>query len=376
VDTPQEKFPVLGSTKKTDPLLFPAAKLTSSLHRRIPFLSIYLRLALGNSIVIIIGAVGGTLLTHRLTSDAVSVWLIVFFACIGTLLAISVNGLIIYKSMLPLYDLVKIVKRVAGGYSDIPPIPLEDADPDFAQISSALESIVSQLEERNRQLRALSHRAIKAQEDERIRIARCLHDDTGQSLSGLIIALERLENRLPEKPAEVELRLSKARQQASSILEELRRIIYDLRPSILDDLGLVSAIRWYTKTNLEMQGIQVGLQMPEEDLKLPEKLATNLFRISQETLNNILRHSQARSVIISLQSKGDTLCLEIIDDGVGFELNGIEAHESDPKKLGLLGIRERVELSGGTFIIESARGKGTRLHISLPLAGNGVHQDE
>jgi signal transduction histidine kinase len=372
----QEVFPVESVEKKPDNLSVFGAKFYTTLHRRIPFLSIYLRLALGNSIVIIIGAVGGTLLTHRLTSDAVSLWLIVFFACIGTLLALSVNSWIIYKSMQPFYTLVNIVKRAAGGQTDIPPVPLENSDPDFAQVSSALDAIVSQLEERNRQLRALSKRAITAQEEERMRIARCLHDDTGQSLTSLIISIERLENRLPEKTADLEQRLAAVRQQASSTLEELRRIIYDLRPAILDDLGLVSAIRWYTKSNLEPQGIQVGLQMPEDDLKLPVELSTNLFRICQEAVSNILRHSKARSAIITLAAKPGTVCLEIKDDGAGFELNTLSEKLTEPKKLGLLGIKERVELSGGVFSIESLPQQGTRLKICLPLDENGVYQNE
>jgi two-component system, NarL family, sensor histidine kinase UhpB len=340
----------------------------AGLHRRIPFLSIYLRIALGNSIVIIIGAVGGTLLTHRLTHEAVSVWLIGFFACIGTILAISVNGWIIYKSLLPFHELVKIVNRVADGKTDFLSVPLKEIDPDFAQISFALDAIVRQLEERNRQLRALSQRAIKAQEEERIRIARCLHDDTGQSLSGLIIAIERLENRLPEKPAELEQRLAKTRHLATSALEELRRIIYDLRPTILDDLGLVSAIRWYTRTYLESQGIQVGLQVPEEDLHLPEETATTLFRISQEAINNILRHARAQTVIITLTCCDETICLEIKDDGVGFDSSSLASQEIVPLKLGLLGMKERAELSSGELNIQSVPGQGTLVRACLPAA--------
>jgi signal transduction histidine kinase len=340
----------------------------SGMHRRIPFLSIYLRLAIGNSIVIIIGAVGGTLLTHRLTHEAVSAWLIVFFACFGTLLAITVNGWIIYKSILPFNELVKIVKRVADGKTDILTAPLKEIDPDFAQISSALDTIVSQLEERNRQLRALSQRAIKAQEEERMRIARCLHDDTGQSLSGLIISLERLENRLPEKPADLEQRLAKTRLLATAALEELRRIIYDLRPTILDDLGLVSAIRWYARTHLESQGIQVGLHVPEEDIGLPEETATTLFRISQEAINNILRHAKANTAIITLTPCRETVCLEIKDDGVGFDINSLSTEAAAPQKLGLLGIKERAELSGGHFTIQSAPGQGTLIHVCLPAS--------
>jgi two-component system, NarL family, sensor histidine kinase UhpB len=338
----------------------------TGLQSRIPFLSIYLRLAVGNSIVIIIGAVGGTLLTHRLTHEAVSLWLIGFFACIGTILAISVNGWIIFKSLQPLHELIGLVNRVADGKTDIPTVPLTATDPDFAQVASALEAIVSQLEERNRQLSALSQRAIKAQEEERMRIARCLHDDTGQSLSSLIISLERLETRLPEKPDELAQRLAKTRMLATSTLEELRRIIYDLRPTILDDLGLVSAIRWYARTNLESAKIQVGLHMPEDDLNLPIEISTTLFRISQEAVNNILRHANARTVLLTLASGSGTVCLEIKDDGVGFDATSLASHETAPQKFGLLGIKERVELSGGVFSVQSAPGEGTLLHVCIP----------
>jgi two-component system, NarL family, sensor histidine kinase UhpB len=336
-------------------------------YRRIPFLSIYLRLFLGNSLIIFIGAVAGTLLTRRLTSDAASVWLIVLFAGAGILLSISVNSWIVYKSLLPFHDLLEIVKRAAAGQTTNRSASLDDIDPDFEQITAALNSIVNQLEERNRQLRALSERAIQAQEKERIRIARCLHDDTGQSLSTLIIALERLENRIPESTAELEQRLVAARRLAAGSLEELRRIIYDLRPSILDDLGLVSAIRWYARTYLEPQAIQVRLFMPEEDFKLPEELATALFRITQEAISNIVRHAAAKTVMITLCLSEQDVSLQIKDDGLGFDVESLASQAPPPQRLGLLGIQERVDLLGGVLSVESNPGQGSRLQICLPL---------
>ena len=179
-------------------------------------------------------------------------------------------------------------------------------------------SLITQLEASNQQLRILSEQAINAQEEERKRIARSLHDDTGQSLSTLLINLERLEKHIPADNNELVTRLSSIRQMAANSLDGLRSIIYDLRPAILDDLGLLPAIRWYARTNLEEAGIQAELNFPDELPSLPPRLTTTLFRIAQEGVNNIIRHSQARTAVITLGVGENEVYLQIKDDGHGF----------------------------------------------------------
>ena len=341
----------------------------AKLGRRLSYLSLYLRIVFGNSIIIVIGAVGGTLLTRKLSGEAASFWLVVFFTLAGMAMIILLNNWIVKRSLQPLNELHHLVERVAAGQTPINTHQYEELGPDFHQLSSALNAIVRQLEERNQQLSALSNRAIQSQEEERMRIARSLHDDTGQSLSSLIILLDRLESRMPDQPADLKQQLAAARQLASGTLAELRKIIFDLRPTILDDLGLVPAIRWYARTYLEPEGVQVRLYLPEEELELPVECSTTLFRICQEAMSNILRHASAKTVMITLCLDNTEVCLQVIDDGKGFEMKEISEQGPYPQKLGLLGIKERAELVGGRVIIETTPKHGVRLQVCLPLSG-------
>jgi two-component system sensor histidine kinase UhpB len=344
--------------------------MLARLPHHIPYLSLHARIVLGNSLIIVIGAVSGTLLTIRLSGEASSFWLIAFFSLAGTVMCIMLNNWIVRRSLQPLNEMHELVSRVAAGQTAVDTHGLEQISPDLNQLSISLNAIVSQLSERNRQLRALSARAIDAQEDERMRIARTLHDDTGQSLTTLILALDRLEQSLPSEPSVTHDKVAEARRLASDALVELRKIIGDLRPTILDDLGFVPAIRWYARKYLEGDGVGVVLQLPAEDLKLPGELATTLYRITQEAINNILRHSQAKVVTISLQVLGTTVCLAIQDNGVGFNPDDLASQGDHPQKLGLLGIRERADLLGGDVRIASSPGRGVLLEICLPLPAN------
>ena len=256
--------------------------------------SIFKRIAIGNSIIIIIGAVVGTLLTRQLTYLAADVWLIVLFAALGIILSVSINFVIVSTAMRPLRELRQYVdgvqpqQRLTGIQIERAPQYLKEADPDIGKLTLALDSMIDRLEESNQKLRALTERAIKAQEEERKRIARSLHDETGQALSILIINLERLEKSIPKNNHELKTRIEEARNLSSHSLDELRKIIYNLRPTILDDLGLIPAIRWYARTNLERSAILVEFNFPSDDLKLSPHLNTTLFRITQEAVNNIL----------------------------------------------------------------------------------------
>jgi two-component system sensor histidine kinase DegS len=292
--------------------------------------------------------------------------LIILFATLGTCLSILINGWIVRTSLRPLAELRQAADRIQAGKADLNPFYLKDSDPDIANLSTALNSLVNQLEKRNRQLRALSVRVINAQEEERKRIALSLHDDTGQALSMLIINLERLENRLPSSETEIKKKLAASRQLAVHALGELRKIVRDLRPSMLDTLGLVPAIRSYARSNLEEAGIRVQIEAPEAVEQLPHPVTLALFRIAQEAINNIVRHSQAKSVLIRLSQEKDAACLIIQDDGRGFDVEQVGAHALIKQQWGLVGIRERADLVSGQVQIESQPGCGTRISAYVP----------
>jgi signal transduction histidine kinase len=279
-----------------------------------------------------------------------------------------INSWIVGAALNPLRDLGRLVKRLQSGD---PAIHLKNPDPYTSRMANTLRALFLQLEERNRELQALSERAINAQEEERRAIAQSLHDDTGQALSMLIVHLDRLEEHIPARQEELKKQVADARALAAATLAELRRIFSGLRPAILDDLGPIPAIRWFARTNLEQAGIQVEVKAPKTFPDLPPAITTSLFRIVQEAVSNVIRHAQAKSVTIVLQSEDGIVRLTIEDDGRGFDPEDASREAVELHRLGLLGIRERVERLGGHVQIKSAPGKGTSVGVVIPLGGTG-----
>lgn len=343
------------------------------IRQRLTRLPIFNRLLIGNSLVIILGAVGGTLLTRQLAVQH-EVWLIAVFASMGILLSLLVNYWILRSALRPLEVLRGIVDHVQAGQAGVSLPEVRDADRDTQRLAAAIQSMLTRLDERTRQLRALSERAIHAQEAERKRIAQNLHDETGQALSTLIINLERIEVALPPTAADLQPRLSDTRQLATRTLDDLRNLIYGLRPTILDDLGLVPAIRWYARSSFGEAGVHLQLDSLDEATRMPAEIETTLFRIAQEAVNNIVRHAQARTVSVLLRREGEDVCLTVEDDGQGFDVNRTSAIALPQRRLGLLGIQERVEMVGGRMKVESQPGRGTRLHVRVPVATGAVDE--
>lgn len=329
------------------------------------------RIAVGNAFVIAIGAIGGTFITRQLADQAAEWWLILLFISIGTSLSVVINFWIIKNALRPLNQLSRLVIQVQNGQTHIDPQYLQPTDPDIYQLTATLDSLVRQLNARNLELRALSERAINSLEEEQRRIALTLHDDTGQALSMLIINLERLESLLPPDEDQLIEKVIKSRELAQDSLASLRKIVYGLRPTILDDLGLIPAIRWYARTNLEEAGIRVELHTDEDMSPISSHLISSIFRIAQEAINNIVRHSKATEVNISLHKLGTEILLEISDDGQGFDIVNVRDEALQLQHLGLLGIQERADLVGGDFKIYSKPGRGTKVQVSVPMTGSG-----
>jgi PAS domain S-box-containing protein len=206
----------------------------------------------------------------------------------------------------------------------------------------------------------------RAQEDERLRISRELHDDTAQVLATLSRSLDSLvtgEKNL--KKATVE-RLKKLHEMANSALEGVRRFSQDLRPSILDDLGLVPALEWLISDLEGSYGITTRVEISGSRRRLTPEIELTVFRIAQEVLSNIRRHSQASSVAMSLDFGADALTLIIKDDGQGFNIPQRTSDLALSGKLGIIGMRERARLIGGTLIVQSELGAGTTVTLRIP----------
>lgn len=236
------------------------------------------------------------------------------------------------------------------------------------QIGVALENarLWEELRSKEKIRGELLARAMRAQEDERQRISRELHDGVGQSLNALVFGLNAVNAALTQSPAGAPELLGRLSTSVSDTVKELQEIIYDLRPSLLDDLGLCKAVRWYTQERLQGRGVQVLLDIPEV-LRLEPDAETALFRVTQEAVTNIAKHAHAGHVSIMLRPSEAGVHMEIHDDGVGFDRGSVFAKNGSQRGWGLLGMQERVTLLDGEFTIASGLGQGTLLTIDLPL---------
>jgi signal transduction histidine kinase len=215
--------------------------------------------------------------------------------------------------------------------------------------------------EARRTLQRLSARLVDAQETERRTISRELHDQVGQTLNALLVDAANLAKRIPEEDSISRRYLDNMRTFADSSVNALRDIALLLRPSMLDDLGLIPALEWQAREVSRRSGIKVKVEAEKVPDSLPDAVRTCVYRVVQETLQNVSRHSGARSAAVTVRQADGSLELAVEDDGHGF----------DPVRtrgLGLLGMEERVKQLGGRLEIQSQPDKGTRLHVTLPIA--------
>ncbi len=216
----------------------------------------------------------------------------------------------------------------------------------------------------------LLHRVISVQEDERKRIARELHDETSQGLTALMVGLDTVRMALAQDVEKANTRLRNCNSIAETLLKNIHRLIADLRPTLLDDLGLVPAIEWYGEQRLKPLGITLELdQTSLKSLKgrLPPSIETALFRIVQEAITNIVRHAQARVVTVRLARLDKCVILQIADDGQGFEPQLLQLFDPHGKGLGLRGMQERTSILGGEFDLQTAPGRGTIISVRVPM---------
>lgn len=220
------------------------------------------------------------------------------------------------------------------------------------------------LEQSRQALRELAQHLQNVREEERTNIARQVHDELAQSLAAIKIDLVRLRSRLGAQNPQVEALVESLLRSVGTIIETVQRVMEELRPSILDDAGLLAAIEWQVEQFQRKTGIACTVRAPEQALDLSQQAATALFRILQETLTNIARHASARRVQVVLTQDQQWLCLQVTDDGIGIPAAKLE----NGRSLGILGMRERAQVFGGEFDITRRDHGGTSVSVSLPLA--------
>jgi signal transduction histidine kinase len=222
-------------------------------------------------------------------------------------------------------------------------------------------------QKREKILGELLHQVVEAQEAERQRIARELHDATGQSLTAIALGLRGIETLLANDSPAVAEQVRELKLFGTDALGELRQLIADLRPPQLDDLGLVAALRWYIQTFEKRTSLQVDFVVKGGYARLPSEYETVLFRITQEALTNIVKHADASQVAVTIEMNPAQICMVIEDDGRGFDPGAVLGEEGPQTGWGLLGIQERALLLGGQHEIVSAPERGTYIRVSVPL---------
>ena len=215
-------------------------------------------------------------------------------------------------------------------------------------------------------LRNLASHLQSIREEERTTIARELHDELGQVLTVLKIQISLLSNKLREDQQEQKDKIEYISKVIDDTVDKVQRITSKLRPNILDELGLVPAIEWQAQEFQNVTGINCSLTLPNDDIKLEDEKATAIFRIFQEALTNVMRHSLAKMVSISMQIKGDSLLLKINDNGTGINSDQL----TDPKSFGIIGMKERALILGGEVMIDGTPDKGTEVIVEMPLNHN------
>ena len=236
----------------------------------------------------------------------------------------------------------------------------------LAVFAGGLALNISEQRQADRKLKALAHRVVTSQEEERARVSRDLHDHICQLLVSIKYQFELVGHRLAHPGAKPVTAIDTEIAALSKAIGEVRRISHDLRPALLDDLGLPAALEHIAGELAQRSGLEVRVFPRVHEERLPELQAVSLFRVAQEALRNAERHARARRIDIRLEDADDKLELRITDDGCGFDVKTVES--SKDRGIGLSNMRERVERNGGTFRLVSHPGH-TVLTASFPLAG-------
>jgi signal transduction histidine kinase len=241
-------------------------------------------------------------------------------------------------------------------------------------------SVARDITERKRAEKKLKKTGIRLQnlashlqsirEEERTTIAREIHDELGQILTVLKIQITLLSKKLREDQKELKNKLSYASGIIDSTVEKVQRITAKLRPNILDELGLIPAIEWQAQEFQKVTGIQCSISLPNEEIQLEDEKSTAIFRIFQEALTNVIRHSSAKTVSILINIKNGLMVLRIKDNGHGINPEQIYAIKS----LGIIGMKERALILGGEVTIEGIPGKGTVVTVEMPLIN--IHETQ
>ena len=217
------------------------------------------------------------------------------------------------------------------------------------------------------ELRNLSRQLLSVQEEERRKISRELHDVIAQTLTGINVRLASLKTESYDSVAKLHKRITSTQRLVEKSVDIVHRFARELRPTVLDDLGLIPALQSFMKGFIEDHGVRVSLKVSAGIESFSGTLRTMLYRVAQEALTNVSRHARATQVDVCIEAKDGSIRMDITDDGQGFDVAG-KSNTKNVNRLGLLGMRERVEMVGGTFGVESSPGHSTTVRVTVPAA--------
>lgn len=342
-------------------------RLAFALSDRIRSAPLFYKVLIANVAIVMFGAFAGTYVTATTFRDANApsrFELILIFVAIGVALSVTVNYLVLRAAFEPLDSLERLADSVRDGDLSARASPLS-SDPQLARLVDTFNGTLDELERGQARLRELTTQVIEAQEAERQRIARELHDDTAQILFAQLLRVSALKSSPHEA---VRITAESLETLTVEAIEGVRRLALELRPPALDDLGVREALGDLAQRFSENTGVEVDLVVTGSRDRLAPEAELVLYRVAQEAMTNVVKHAKASSARITLARWPDRVDLTVDDNGTGFDPSVNRSRDSTGLGLGLFGMEERVLLVGGSLAIRTLAPTGTRVAVSLPLA--------
>ncbi len=345
--------------------------VATALLDRLLRLQLFYKVLIANSLLVALGVLFGTMFSLRFGGrfDGDGSGFAFFFSVLGVVLTVILNIVILRAALQPLRTLHQSVEAMGQGDLGVrvPASPL--ADTDLAGVSSMLNQMLDHVQRYEVRLQDLSASVLNAQEGERQRIARELHDQIGQSLTLLLVRLKITEAAPQAETMRAEL--ADLRTGVAATIDQVRRLALDLRPPALDQLGLVPALRELTREFSDRTRIAIVFEPPTEAIELAPERATAIYRIVQEALTNIAKHADAHTAHVAMEIQGQAVQVTITDDGCGFDPTTLRTLAPTTEQrvgagLGLFGMEERARLLGGNLKIATRPGSGTTIVALIP----------